>query len=279
MKKMRHYSRAFVEAGGHHSVAETLNQGACDAMSRVVAELASAAPPVCVPLFIYAHRDTATGTWELTSLLSAETFCTDARRLIRKRTLLQSLLLHAPQDITNARNLLAATRSAKTILVIRLVIVFADESSHVNVVVIRRHIADHFEPKMGFCDTETRPFASVRDAVARMLVSHDIQLHPPPQAPPTLQTVDDLCQTWVVAYVVECVRTPNSSAQDIVSRLKSPKGCDRLCTLLRFSEQVYLHVQFVRTTRRGKQFLTLADRRFSTSRHFSAHPRVCKGDL
>lgn len=263
-----HFSDHFVSKGGHRAVAEALNEGGCDALLHVAAHYAPHAKAVCVPVFAFCRWDTQ---WRITSLASAEAFEQDAHNLITSHRLRNALLSHATADLARAHRALA---SASTVI-LRLVLVFPDESSHVNAVVVRGAHADLFEPRMCTEDTRSRPFATVRRAVQGMLAAHGIRLEDN-AAPCRLQTDDDLCQTWVAAYVKECVSDPAASFQTICHRLQSPKGCDRLCTLLRFSESVYTTVPFRKSDRRGVRLQTLAERHATTSRCFSADPRSCR---
>lgn len=276
---MRHYSQDFVAKGGHRAVAEQLNAGACGALRRVVSHMTPETPErtadgiLCIPLFVYAHKASVDGAWELTSTSSGGAFTRDAKRLIRKRALREALLAHAAADVDRVHSVLGGR--LPNLVVIRLVIVFADESSHVNVVVIRRRAAEHFEPKMMTRDTAAAPFATVRSELRRMLEEHGIRVHAPPTFTRTLQTTDDLCQTWVAAYVLECVRRPQMNAHDILKRLRPCETCDSLCALLLLSEEIFRTVPFPEVTRRGTRFRTLADRSATTSRNFYARPGRC----
>lgn len=264
-----HFSPDFVALGGHRAVAEALNEGQCDALCRVLSHLVPASTVECVPLFVYCTR--TAGSWLLTSLASASACEESVQALVRKRALREALLRHAPADVERVRRLLSAPPET---LVVRLVVVFDDESSHVNAVVVRRGVADLFEPKGTVHDTPTRPFATLRAAIRDVLGVHGVKLHDPPVGT-VLQTDDDLCQTWVAAYVAECVRRPHASPTALRRRLRPSPTCDRLCFLLRFSEEVYTSVPFCEATRRGRRIRTLAERRASTSRHFGADPRPC----
>lgn len=265
-----HYCPTFVRTGGHRAVAEALNDGQCDALRRLVAQT-SGVDVVCVPLYVFA---TVRGTdWQLTSLRSEAAFGDSAKSLITSRALREALLTHAGADLARAHDALAR-RSTHVPVVLRLVVVFADQSSHVNAVVVRGTSAELFEPKMRSRDTPTHPFGSVRTAVDALLKDHGAVLLRDVPSSLTLQTDDDLCQTWVAMFVVERLQRPTDSYEDVVRSLQTP-SCDRLCRLLRFSEFVYFHVPFPRTSRRGARLETLSARRATTSRIFSADPGAC----
>ena len=267
---MHHYSTPFVARGGHRAVAEALNEGQCDALRDVVRELAPDAGAMrFLPLYVFCVL--APSGWRLSSLASSAALRADLRALVRRRALRESLLGHAPDDLDRARAALAD--DDRSPLVLRLVTVFGDESSHVNAVVVGRGEAELFEPKGGAADTPQRPFGAVRRAVRELLAAHGRTLAPSPPRR-RLQAGDDLCQTWVAAYVVERARgaTPEAAAR----RLESGPGCDRLCALLRFSEAVYRRVAFAEETRRGRRHATLAARGATTSRPFGASPGPCR---
>ena len=158
-------------------------------------------------------------------------------------------------------------------------------------------VADLFEPRMRWEeDTEERPFASVRAAVEEQLLApHRVRLASPPPAKggcgggkreagrragrcadERLQTDDDLCQTWVAAYVAE--RAKGEGHAEAVRRLQpSSPNCDRLCALLRFSERVYEAVPFPAPRRRGNgEESTLAERKATTTRPFAGSPGACR---
>ena len=275
----RHYSSAFVGRGGHRAVAEVLNEGQCDALVRILRHSSPVAIGVtCVPLFVYACRvGDAPGAcrWSLTAMDSAESFVVSARKLIRKRELRESLLRHGADDVARVHHALASRGEDETI-VVRLTIVLSDESSHVNALIIRGSRAELFEPKMQFRDTECRPYGSVRTQATHMVRLYGVALEVPPRTSLVLQTNDDLCQTWVAAYVKERVCDMAAPQSSILSRLRPNASCDRLCALLRFSEWVYESVPFPRRSRRGETCDTLAAVRKTTSRSFRASPRPCR---
>lgn len=283
----RHYSSSFVASGGAQVVAEVLNHGGCDALLRVVWYFSPHALLSCLPVFMFAARDTNknhtnAAQWKLTSTHSGAAWTVDARALIRKRSLRDTLLSHAAVDLDRVHDALARAASngrTAAVIVLRLVIVFADESSHVNAVIVRGKTADLFEPKLTTTDTTTRPFGAVRAAVRRMLHVHGIVLRDPPHplaVPRRLQTTDDLCQTWVAAYVKEQMLDLSAAPTVVLRRLRPHETCDPLCALLRFSEEVFHSVPFKETSRRGVRVRTLAERCATTSRFFSVDPTPCE---
>ena len=300
-----HYSADFVAAGGHRAVAEALNEGQSGSLRRVVDRfVGGSVPVVCMPLHVYAERSAEEKKWHITSLRSPEEWEASLRRLARRRSLREALLRHGGAELERVHRALERQTPHIT-LVVRLVVVLGDESSHVNALVVRGGEAELFEPKLHTEDTPCRPFGAVRAAVASELCgAHTLRLspaqspaqshaqslarslaqslaqslaHPPARTPRlVLQTDDDLCQTWIAMYVVERLRTPTASFDDVLRRLApSEAGCDRLCAVLRFSRLVYTEVPFPRTTRRGTTIETLAKRCTTTSRHFSADPAPC----
>ena len=280
----RHYSPSFVERGGHRAVAEALNDGQCDALRRVVdaSGAGSAGMGECVPLFVYATRGgggtSAEEGWSLTSLASADAFDASASAMVRRRGLRAALREHGGEDVRRAHAALASRGKGKgeERVVVRLVVVFEDESSHVNALVVGGGVADLFEPRMRWEDTKERPFGSVRAAVAKQLLSpHGVRLAPPAHGnadtEAELQTDDDLCQTWVAGYVAG--RAKGKGHAEAVRELRPPcPGCDRLCALLRFSEEVYERVPFPTPRRGGATEATLAARKATTTRPFAGSP-------
>lgn len=280
-----HFDPGFVSRGAHRAVAEALNEGGCDALARVVGHFAPGASVECVPLFVYCTR--RSGAWELTSVEGAAAFERDARRLIRSRKLRAQLLEHAAADAERANEALRGASAAR-MLVLRVTLVFDDESSHVNAVAVRGRCAHHFEPKLARRDTLDRPFGSVHELLKRTLARRGVAtFYPTTPAALVLQTDDDdLCQTWVAAYVVEMARAkdallPSGDADAKIVRVlwrlaKATPRCDRLCTVLRFSQRVHDEVGFQRASRRGTRIQTLAESHATTTRTFSASPRPCR---
>lgn len=310
-----HYSPEFVECGGHRAVAEALNEGQCAAWRQVIAHFAPGAPhaaaAIFLPLYVYCRNErtacTEAGsarrseaspprhTWSLTPLTSGRDFEAAARRLVTKRTLRGALLQHAPTDVDRVHDALSVLarrrqlhgdRKPPVTLLLRLVMVFPDESSHVNVVLVRNDTADLFEPKTQSHDTHDtarHPFGTLRTHVGALLARHGVRLHDAGSQEGVadtatfgpLQTDDDLCQTWTAAYVKEWACHPTETHDELLHRLRSPPPCDRLCRVLRFSQEVYHSVPFERVSRRGGRLETLAERRASTSRSFHARPGPC----
>jgi hypothetical protein len=264
-----HYDTAFVRRRGPEAVAEALNAGGCGALRRV-AEACAGRPLAAtrfLPLYVACAR--VDGEWRVTSVRSAEAYAHDLRALVRKRTCRDALLTHAVDDL---RAVHAALASSPPSLVVRVTIVFADETSHVNALVVdRTSTATLFEPRQLTRDTPTHPCAALRRAHAQQLLSpHGLRLAPALARPPTLQLRDDLCQTWVAAYVARRL------AEGTDERALARRGCDPLCVLLQFSEWVYRTVPFPRTTRRGVRLETLAARNATTPRHFRVAPGPCQ---
>lgn len=275
-QEMAHYSADFVASGGHRAVAEALNEGQCPALRRVVdATLGERSDVLYLPLHVFAVRQ---GTkWNVTSLRSRSRWEADVHTLVRRRSLREALLTHGGAEVERVHRAVAH-ETAHSVVVVRLVVVFADESSHVNAFLVRRGApTELFEPKMTTHDTPARPFGAVRTAVAEQLCKPHGLIAPMASTSKdlVLQTTDDLCQTWVAMYVVERLRCPSRSFGDVLRLLSAAPPCDRLCAVLQFSHHVYTDVPFPRTTRRGTSVETLSKRRATTSRGFFADPRPC----
>lgn len=278
MPQPQHYSSGFVNVGGHRAVAEALNEGQAGALRRVVDRFVGGSAPRVIPLHVYAERDAAK-RWRVTSLRSPEEWEANLRAMVRKRTLREALLRHGGDEVERAHRALQRQAADPTPLVVRLVIVLGDESSHVNAIVVQGGDVEVelFEPKLLSEDTPSRPFGTVRAEVAAGLcAAHGMRLSAAPSLPFALQVDDDLCQTWVAMYVVERLRTPAARFDDVLRRLgPATSQCDRLCAVLRFAQRVYAEVPFPRATRRGTIIETLSKRRRTTSRHFRADPTPC----
>lgn len=266
-----HYDNDFVRTGKYAAVAEELNAGGCRAL-RCVAEAFAGddAHTVFIPLFAVCTRD-ASGTWRIASLTSPDAFARDVASMIRRRVYRDALLSHAVEDLSRVWKALR-NRTECSVIVVRISIVFGDESSHVNALIVRGDTATLFEPRQLVVDTKVHPCKTLRNAVAEQLLCPlGIRLSPAPRPAPTLQTRDDLCQTWVAAFVAHSL----AGSASPVGALASARGCDPLCSILRFSEWVYNSVPFPRMTRRGVLCATLMQRIARTSRHFEASPRRC----
>ena len=277
---MRHYSTEFLARGGHRAVAEVLNEKQCEALRCIVKHFCSDSRIACLPLHVCAMR--VSNGWSVSSLKSADEWESSVRKSVRRRSLKHALLRHGGAEVHRVHEVLAC-RGAAPPLVVRLTIVFEDESSHVNALVFMWRsgvlCAELFEPKVSGVDTTTTPFATLRHVINTDLC-HLYNASLPVMVPSTtlvLQTNDDLCQTWVALYVVERLKTPLASQEEVLRRMCSSRtpGCDRLCALMQFSEQVYNFVPFRWVTRRGECFDTLLNRRFSTSRNFRATGAAC----
>lgn len=314
--------KTFVHRNLHAAVAEKLNEGGgTSGIDDVLRHWSSRSrpPPHILPLYMYCSQCSQSKdatSWEITRPASLEVYRNDMKRLVKSHSLRRMMSEHVFKQYEVVRKELEGRQRAprrdsrdsqQHILIIRLTLVFADETSHANVLLIDPRLPQTscchlFEPQMpvGMCtkDTSLKPFLSIRTLLTDWLASFGLGMSNAKEARtattrmPPLQQDDDLCQTWCVAWCVAYTNQMRTNAVKVevdktntvdsfaflshglrqVLTSSVPKHKDEL--ILRFSMAIYKRVPFKHHKRHGVVVQTLEQANATSTRAFAPPPRT-----